>query len=114
MEINGFEILDYNIYGIPTKASLHTCPKCSEHSKPENQKKKCMSVFWDPGLGQCNHCGERVQLHTYKKKDTIKNYIKPIKKPKSNLSEVVLKWFKEQRHISEQTLIDLKVSEGFR
>lgn len=112
MEINGFEIENYNVYGIPTKAKTSTCPKCSEHRKKKNDK--CMSVFWDTGLGQCNHCGERVQLHTYKKAETIKVYTKPKPKKKSNLSESVINWFKDVRHISEETLIKMKVSENNR
>tara|TARA_R110000787_G_scaffold263380_1_gene369157 strand:- start:561 stop:2414 length:1854 start_codon:yes stop_codon:yes gene_type:complete len=110
MDINGFDVENYNVYGIPTKAKTSTCPKCSEDRKKKTDK--CMSVFWDTGLGQCNHCGERVQLHTYKKKDIIKIYNKPKQKPKSDLSKTVIDWFKNERSISEQTLIDLKVSEG--
>ena len=110
MEIQGFDIETYNVYGFPTKAKSSTCPKCSEHRK--KKKDKCLSLFWDTGLGSCNHCGELVQLHTYKKKDSIKVYQKPNRKPKSNLSDVVINWFKNERHISEQTLIDLKISEG--
>jgi twinkle protein len=71
-EINGFEIEEYNIYNIPQNAKYHTCPNCSHDRKPENTKQKCLSVFWDTGLGQCNHCGSRVQLHTFKKSDTKK------------------------------------------
>lgn len=114
MEINGFLVDEYNVLGIPAKAKTSTCPKCSEHRKPSNQKQKCASVFWDTGLLHCNHCGERTQMHTYKKKEQIKVYSKPTPKPKSNLSDTVLKWFKEQRHISEETLIKAKVSEGKR
>ena len=114
MTINGFNIDEYNVHGIPTKANTSTCPKCSHARKPQNQKQKCASVFWDTGLLHCNHCGERTQMHTYKKKDEIKTYLKPIVKPKSNLSDTVLKWFKEQRHISEETLIKARVSEGVK
>ncbi len=110
MEINGFEVENYNVYGIKTGAKTSTCPKCSENRK--KKKDKCMSVFWDTGLGQCSHCGERVQLHTYKKKDNNKVYIKPKQKPKSDLSKVVIDWFKNERNISEETLIKAKVSEG--
>ena len=114
MELQGFEIEEYNVHGIKAKASISTCPKCSEHRKPENKKKKCASVFWDTGIIHCNHCSERTQMHTYKKKHEVKVYSKPKAKPKSKLSEIVVNWFKEERHISEQTLIDLKISEGFR
>lgn len=108
--INGFEIDNFNVYGIKDNAKTSTCPKCSEHRKKKTDK--CMSVYWDTGLGQCNHCKETIQLHTYKKKENMKIYIKPIERPKSDLSKVVVDWFKNERAISEQTLIDLKISEG--
>tara|TARA_R110000796_G_scaffold154175_1_gene270791 strand:+ start:934 stop:2802 length:1869 start_codon:yes stop_codon:yes gene_type:complete len=111
-EINGFEIEQYNVHGIKDRAKTSTCPSCSEHRKKKNDK--CMSVFWDTGLGQCNHCGETVQLHTYTKKDSVKVYKRPIYKAESKYSETVLKWFKDQRGISEKTLIDGKISEGRR
>ena len=110
MEINGFEVDQYNIYGIPSKAKTFTCPKCSEHRKKKTDK--CASVFWNTGLLNCNHCGERTQMHSFKKKFETKIYLKPKAKPKSNLSDTVLNWFKNERHISEQTLIDLKISES--
>lgn len=113
MEINGFEILDYNVFGIPTKSKTSTCPKCSQHRKPQNQKQKCASVFWDTGLLHCNHCGERTQMHTYKKKsdNELKIYQKPKPKQKSNLSKKVVDYFKNERHISEETLIKMKISD---
>lgn len=111
MEINGFEIENFNVYGIPTKAKTSTCPKCSEHRKKKTDK--CMSVFWDTGLGNCNHCGESVQLHTYKKRIVIKEYFKPIHRPFiSDYSDVFVKYAKEQRSISETSLKRLKISEG--
>ncbi|QIG62316.1 putative ATP-dependent helicase [Tenacibaculum phage JQ] len=111
MEINGFEVLDYNIYGIPAKAKSHTCPKCSHTRKKKTDK--CMSVFWDTGLGQCNHCGETIQLHTYKKREVIKEFVKPKhKNVKSEFSDVFLKYAKEHRCISEKTLKRLKITQG--
>ena len=76
MQINGFEVEIYNQYGIKEGATTWTCPNCSHTRSPKNQKQKCLSVFWDTGLGQCNHCGERVQLHTYEKKEREKDYRK--------------------------------------
>jgi len=110
-EINGFTIDQYNVHGIPAKATTSTCPECSEHRKKKHEK--CMSVFWDTGLGQCNHCGARVQLHTYKKNEEIKQYFKPVPKPKSNFSQKILDYFKNDRGISESTLNVLKISEGY-
>ncbi|AGO48367.1 DNA primase/helicase, TOPRIM [Cellulophaga phage phi10:1] len=112
MEINGFTVDEYNVHKIKDGASASTCPKCSHERKKKTDK--CMSVFWDTGLGSCNHCGEVTQLHTYKKKNEIKVYSRPEPKEKSKLSDVVVNWFKEERHISEQTLIDLKISESVK
>lgn len=113
--INGFEIDEYNVFGIPTKAANAKCPYCSETRKKKNDK--CMSVFWDTGLGQCNHCSEKnIQLHTYKKKtdNQVKVYKKPAVKPKKELSNLVLDWFKNERSISKKTLEKLRISESNR
>ena len=85
MEINGFTVDEFNVHGIALKAKTSTCPKCSHLRKKKNDK--CMSVFWDTGLGQCNHCGETVQLHTYKKKTEIVVY----EKPNSIITEISVK-----------------------
>lgn len=110
IEINGFEVDEYNVHQIKEGASTSTCPVCSESRKKKTDK--CASVFWSTGLIQCNHCSARTQMHTYKKKISTKEYIKPIPKPKSDLSDTLVKWFKDVRGISLQTLIDLKVSEN--
>ena len=65
MEINGFEIEKENQYNLEDKKTS-TCPLCSHNRKKKSEK--CLSVYWDTGLGFCNHCGEWVQLHTFKKK----------------------------------------------
>ena len=110
-EINGFEIEQFNILGIPSKAKSFTCPKCSHIRKPHNQKQKCMSVFWDTGLGQCNHCGERTQLHSYKKKNEVKVYLKPSNEIKSKVDfdPKYLDYYKNIRGINESTLEAVKI-----
>lgn len=111
MEINGFKVEKYNIHGIPDGAKSHTCPLCSHNRKKKNDK--CMSVFWDTGLGQCNHCGESVQLHTYEKKSRDKVYVKPLKNEnKVLLSEELIEYASKERGISKKTLERLKISEG--
>lgn len=116
MEINGFEIEEYNVLKLPTGAKSATCPKCSEHRKPHNRKQKCMSVFWNTGLGQCNHCGERTQLHTYKKKNEFKTYVKPNKEIQrvSIFPKVVLDYYKNHRGITEETLHKCKLGHSNR
>lgn len=38
-----------------------TCPECSEHRKPHNRKKPCLSVRVeaDRALWLCHHCGAK-------------------------------------------------------
>lgn len=108
MDINGFEILEYNVHRIPSKAKSHTCPKCSHTRKKKNDK--CMSVFWDTGLGQCNHCGETTQLHTYKKKQLEKHYAKPEPVKIDNLSDKATEYI-TGRGISKSAIQRLKIRE---
>ncbi len=112
--INGFEVEQYNIHGLKDGCKTSTCPVCSHTRKKKLDK--CMSVFWDSGLGQCNHCGERVQLHTYKKTSDnfVKVYSKPEPKKEYSLSDTVVNWFKDQRGISKETLEKLKITDSNR
>lgn len=110
-----FEIDEYNILGIKAGANAWTCPKCSHLRKPQNQNQKCMSVFWDTGLGHCNHCGERVQLHTYKKKRDAKVYTLPVRKPtNAPLSDLIVSSSINTRGIGLDALNRLKIGEGKR
>lgn len=108
MELNGFEIEKYNVFNFDEKAKTSTCPKCSEHRK--KNKDKCLSLYWDSGLGRCNHCGELIQLHTYKSEIKDKVYEVP-KFEYKELSENVIKYF-DSRGISQKTLAHLKITES--
>lgn len=109
MEINGYQIKDYNIYNLDTRAKKSTCPLCSESRKKKTQK--CLMLDWDRGLGTCQHCGEVLQLHTYQKAEEY-NYTLPKQDLKpTTLADRVLSWFKG-RGISETTLNKLKVTQG--
>lgn len=112
--LNGFDIDEYNIYGIKEGATTSICPKCSHDRSPKNQKAKCMSVFWISGLGVCNHCYEkRIQLHTYKKNQDDKVYLKPVSSPKElRISDELSKYAQEHRGISLDCLKRLKVHSG--
>ena len=110
MELNGFTIEEYNVHKIKEGAKTSTCPVCSEGRKKKNDK--CMSVFWDTGLGQCNHCGETTQLHTFKKKDNVKVYVKPPSKAKTSpYSDSFLKYMLDVRGLNESTLKRFKITE---
>tara|TARA_B100001167_G_C16774709_1_gene310545 strand:+ start:11278 stop:13110 length:1833 start_codon:yes stop_codon:yes gene_type:complete len=111
LEINGFPIDEYNIYKFPQDTKKHTCPLCSEQRKKKNDK--CLTIFWDTGLAYCNHCGETLQLHTYKRKNQEKEYSLPPKQEfQYQYSENLIKWFKDIRGISKATLEHFKVTEG--
>tara|TARA_R110000772_G_C13286068_1_gene437557 strand:+ start:378 stop:2189 length:1812 start_codon:yes stop_codon:yes gene_type:complete len=109
-KINGFEIENFNVHAIPTKATSHTCPSCS-HTRAKKTD-KCMSVFWDTGLGQCNHCGESIQLHTYKKAEIIKQYNKPTDNVLGVSYSDKFKSYISSRSIDLNALERLKISEG--
>ncbi len=111
-EINGFVIDQFNIHGLEEGKAQGTCPVCSHDRKPKNQKAKCASYDWERGLGTCHNCNKSFQLHTYQRKGKAeKVYVKPepvaIHKPGTKVEE----WFKT-RGISQETLADLKISEG--
>lgn len=108
---NNFVIDKYNQYNLPEGEKKSTCPLCSSHRKPQNQKNKVMLLDWERGLGTCCHCGEVIQLHTYRTKQTTKVYTKPVWNNNTNLSDDIVKWF-EGRGISQITLRRAKVSEG--
>ena len=109
MEINGFTIDTFNQYHLDEKAKVSTCPLCSADRKKKTDK--CMKLHWDTGLGVCFHCGERIQLHTYKKNAEKVVYSKPVFNNKTDLSANLVKWF-EGRKISQRTLKMMKITEG--
>ena len=113
-EINGFQIEQFNQFGLKVGAFESICPICSHQRKPENKKKKCASLDWDRGLGTCHNCNKTFQLHTFKRKgESDKVYVRPDYSTKTHKapSSKVIEWFKG-RGISQKTLEDLNVSEG--
>lgn len=107
MEINGYEIEEYNIYALDTKAKKSTCPKCSHTRKKKTQK--CLMLDWDRGLGTCQHCGEVLQLHTYKTTSS-QSYIRPVQIPTSDMAKIY-QWF-SKRGISRATVDGARVTSG--
>ena len=102
MEINGFEIDQYNQYDLKVGKKGGVCPLCSHDRKPENRKKHCAMYDWDRGLGTCMNCNEVFQLHTFVRK-TDKEYFKPNYNP-TDLPDKVVEWF-NGRGISAPTLL---------
>jgi twinkle protein len=111
-EINGFLIDQFNQHKLEEGKSQGICPLCSPDRKPKNEKAKCASYDWDRGIGTCHNCNKTFQLHTYERKGkSEKVYVKPDVAIHVPPSSKVVEWF-ATRGISEQTLNDLKVTEG--
>jgi len=111
-EINGFQIDTFNQYKLEVGKREGVCPLCSANRKPQNRKAKCAMYDWDRGLGTCMNCNEVFQLHTFKRKGgNDKVYTKPKTIANPLLSDKVIKWF-ENRGISNNTLVKMKITEG--
>lgn len=112
-EINGFEIDQFNQYGLEEGKKDSTCPLCSSDRKKGNETKKCASLDWKLGMGTCHNCDSVFQLHTFKRKGKAeKEYVKPEIEVASGIqSEKIIKWFLD-RGISQQTLNELRVTDG--
>ena len=79
------------------------CPVC-------NKKTSDLSVNIDEGVYKCHKPNCSFHGKVYEKK-VQKIYIKPVWQNNTALSEKVVNWFKT-RGISQQTLIELKITEG--
>lgn len=100
---------DFNIsipHGRATGEVPTICPQCSHTRKKSNDK--CLSVNLDKQVWRCNHCNWSGFLKNSMKKI---EYKRPEWTNRTDLSEVVVKWF-EQRGISQQTLTSQKVTES--
>lgn len=112
-EINGFEIDNFNQYGLDIGKTQGTCPLCSSNRKKGHENLKCASYDWKRGIGTCHNCNQTFQMHTFKRKGEVdREYDRP--EPivgDIKVSDKLVKWFSE-RGISKQTILDLKISEG--
>lgn len=106
--------IDYGIDIDETKLrgeQKSTCPQCSESRKKKTEK--CLSVNMIKRVWRCNHCDWSGGLPPIEgqKFDFKIEYKKPEWKNKTKLSERLVKWF-EDRKISQNTLVKMKISEG--
>lgn len=110
-EINGYQIEIYNQHSFKDRAKNDVCPFCSADRKKKTDK--CVSLHWDTGFFNCNHCGEKGQLHTFKKKENVKHYSKPILSNLNNdYSERFINYITNVRSIDFNALKALKVRES--
>lgn len=85
-----------------------TCPKCSHLRKKKSIK--CFSWNIDKNVGRCNHC-ESSFIVKEEKSMSLKNYHRPEFNNKTDISKKAVDWF-FGRGISQNTLIDFKITEG--
>ena len=83
------------------------CPKCSHDRKKKNDP--CLSVDIVKGAYNCHNCGWAGYVG--EKDAAEKEYSKPEFNNRTDLSESIVNWF-FKRGISQQTLIDFKVTES--
>ena len=87
------------------------CPHC--HDQRKDKRDKSLSVNIDKGIWHCHYCNWSGTLHVGERSHTTPRttYSKPRPRPISPLSTSLMDWFKK-RGISEQTISDLRISEG--
>jgi len=96
----------------PNKTGENTiiCPVCSHDRKKKTDK--CFGFNLHKGVGKCNHCGVVLVEHKeFEKKHTQIEYKRPKYVSGTMYSKNVLEFF-TARKVSENTLLELKVSEG--
>jgi twinkle protein len=102
--------------GIPLKRftgqTKTLCPKCSHLRKNENKREPCLSVNIDLGSYTChNNCGFQGNV-SYEQRKPEKVYVRPVWQNVTALPDEVVKYW-SSRGISQQTLIDKRISLGF-
>jgi twinkle protein len=97
------------VNGSPRGAKKTTCPLCSHDRKKKTDP--CLSVNFGTGKAKCWNC----DALSFREQAEIK--AKPYTLPAQNwhnytkLSEKMVKWCEDVRHIKQSTLIDMGVSE---
>ncbi len=93
------------------------CPECQKGAR-KHKNDKSLSVNLDDGLYKCHYCNWSGSIENEKR--DLYNYTKMIKKAyqkphwinKTDLSDIIVKWFEEERKISQNTLKELRITEG--
>ena len=102
LRIMDFRIEKYNQYNLKEGVKYSVCPICSAKRKKKHQK--CMMLDWQTGIGTCQHCGEVIQLHSYKRNNDKPTKIIP--KPTKALTKKPTKpTITQFNRINNQTLI---------
>jgi twinkle protein len=103
--------LEYEINVNKTGENTIVCPVCSHTRKKKTDK--CFGYNVQKGAGRCNHCGVvLVEKKEFEQKRTQIEYKRPEYKKLTQLSLKLVEWF-IGRSISEKTLFELNIGEGF-
>lgn len=86
------------------------CPVCSHTRRKKNDK--CLGVNLDTGVAHCCHCNATSKRDLEERVYIKKEYVLPKWENNTNLPDNVVKWFKEERGISQNTLIENKINYG--
>ena len=109
---------DYNIeVGSRTTGKVKThCPQC--HGTRKNKRDKSLSVDLDKQLAHCHHCGWSLFFGERKQNKgnfTLNHplmYNKPVfKKNNTSLSDRLVKYFMQQRSITQEVLTLMQITE---
>jgi twinkle protein len=85
------------------------CPKCSHLRKPHNKKEPCLSVNIDTGAYNCHNCDFTGGVSFQRKQK--REYTKPTARL-TKLGEKALNWFEQERKISNNTLLRMRITES--
>ena len=108
--------LNINVNGRTTGKVKTYCPQC--HNTRRNKRDKSLSVNLDKKLANCHHCGWSVFFGERKQNEGNYNlkhplmYNKPVfKKNNTTLSDKLVKYFMEQRCITQEVLNRMQITE---
>ena len=91
------------------------CPNCNQTRK--DKRDRSLSCNLETGAFNCHHCGfngyakDMDGQYKFRSVSYKKEYVKPVLKNNTELSDNVVRWF-EKRGISQETLKKMRVSEG--
>lgn len=103
--------MDFRDFNIDIRSSKTTgevqttCPQCSHTRKKKTDK--CLSVNLDKNTWYCHHCSWTGGLQN-KISEVV--YVKPEWKNNTEIDDIAVKWFENERKISQKTLQKAKIT----